>query len=511
MARSTSTGLYTRIDNSFSNPVIGTTISPTDADTYFDDIDSAMNAFIGTSTTSLAIALGSKSFTTQASKTFLVGSFVQAMSQADRSNYMYGSVTSYNDSTGALVLNVVQIGGSGTLNDWLLITAGARGGAGPVSGFRQLYSSTTTDADPGAGTFRLNHATPGSATAGYFDNVDTAGGTVSSIIDKWDDSTTTTKGFLRIEKEGDTAVWTEFTVTGSVVDGTGYRKVTLSAGSSNGTFTTGDAFRISFNRSGDKGADGSGTFPGSATDNAVVRFDGTGGATVQNSGVTIDDSNNVSGVAKLTTTGDIELGNASDTTVSRAAAGTIAVEGVNVLTTATGAAQGKQTIGVASGGIFPATTNGCAALAQAETTTNKINYKYLAFDAAAVEYAWVWFPTPKSYNASTFTMRFVWTHPSTATNFDVVWQVEMLSVADDDALDTAVGTAVTVTDTGGTTQDFYTSAETGAITPSNTASKQDWIACRVSRLATNGSDTMTVDAHLIGVEIYYSTNSSTDA
>ena len=36
--------------------------------------------------------------------------------------------------------------------------------------------------------------------------------------------------------------------------------------------------------------------PGSATDNALVRFDGTDGKTVQNSGLIVDDSNNVSGV-----------------------------------------------------------------------------------------------------------------------------------------------------------------------------------------------------------------------
>ena len=68
--------------------------------------------------------------------------------------------------------------------------------------------------------------------------------------------------------------------------------------------------------------------PASATDNAVVRFDSTTGKLVQNSGVIVDDSNNVSGVATLTTTGNIELGNASDTTISRSAAGVIAVEGV---------------------------------------------------------------------------------------------------------------------------------------------------------------------------------------
>ena len=47
--------------------------------------------------------------------------------------------------------------------------------------------------------------------------------------------------------------------------------------------------------------------PSSSTDNAIMRFDGTGGKTAQNSGVTIDDSNNIStaGSLKLTNNGDI--------------------------------------------------------------------------------------------------------------------------------------------------------------------------------------------------------------
>jgi hypothetical protein len=53
---------------------------------------------------------------------------------------------------------------------------------------------------------------------------------------------------------------------------------------------------------------GGGTFsgPGSSTDNAVVRFNGTGGATGQNSGVTIDDSNNATGFANLTLSGELD-------------------------------------------------------------------------------------------------------------------------------------------------------------------------------------------------------------
>lgn len=65
--------------------------------------------------------------------------------------------------------------------------------------------------------------------------------------------------------------------------------------------------------------------PASATDNAITRFDGTTGKLVQNSGVIIDDTNNITGIATL------DIGNA-DTTISRSAAGIIAVEGVAVPT-----------------------------------------------------------------------------------------------------------------------------------------------------------------------------------
>jgi hypothetical protein len=49
------------------------------------------------------------------------------------------------------------------------------------------------------------------------------------------------------------------------------------------------------------------TLPVSSTDNAIVRFDGTTGKSFQNSGVTIDDSNNVAGVVNLTQTGYTDL------------------------------------------------------------------------------------------------------------------------------------------------------------------------------------------------------------
>jgi hypothetical protein len=54
-------------------------------------------------------------------------------------------------------------------------------------------------------------------------------------------------------------------------------------------------------------ASGGVTGPVSSTDNAIARYDGTTGDLIQNSGVTIDDSNNVSGVGTLVTTGDATI------------------------------------------------------------------------------------------------------------------------------------------------------------------------------------------------------------
>ena len=49
------------------------------------------------------------------------------------------------------------------------------------------------------------------------------------------------------------------------------------------------------------------TFPGSSTDTAVVKWSGTGGKTIVNSGVLVDASNNVTGLNNVTATGYLHL------------------------------------------------------------------------------------------------------------------------------------------------------------------------------------------------------------
>lgn len=225
-------------------------------------------------------------------------------------------------------------------------TTAATSAANPSVTF--TFDSSTTDADPGAGDFRFNHATPASATAVYFDNVDADGSTVTSWLDSFDDSTSTVKGYLTVRQSGSATTFNLYSVSGSVTDGTGYRKVTItSIASGGGSFTNGSRCAWFFARTGDAG---SGSLSGSTGgfDNALLRADGTGGSTLQNSAVIVDDSGNMSAVGTLgcgaitstgalsigtsnaATVGSIELGHASDTTISRSSAGVIAVEGVAV-------------------------------------------------------------------------------------------------------------------------------------------------------------------------------------
>lgn len=72
----------------------------------------------GTSTTSLAITTGSKSLTTQASKAWSVGAYVYLTYSSDVTKLMVGQVTAYNNSTGALTVNVTTTMGSGTYASW---------------------------------------------------------------------------------------------------------------------------------------------------------------------------------------------------------------------------------------------------------------------------------------------------------------------------------------------------------------------------------------------------------
>ncbi len=158
---------------------------------------------------------------------------------------------------------------------------------------------------------------------------------------------------------------------------------------------------------------------------------------------------------------------------------------------------------LSAGAAVPKTTAGCAAAAQSEMATNRQNLKTLDFDKDTEEHADFTFAMPSDYDGGTVTAKFLWMHPATTTNFGVVWGIEGRCYADGDALDQAVGTAVHVTDTGGTTDDVYISPATAAITWAGTPAAGQLINLTVFRKAADAADTLAVDAKLVGVQLTY--------
>lgn len=140
---------------------------------------------------------------------------------------------------------------------YITVSREMSGANGMSPGLTLTYSSTTTASDPGAGKFRLNNAAHASATAGYFDNVEAlAGASITAELDSWDDSTSTVKGTLRIVSKADASIFRLYNITGSVVDSTGYRTVTLTYVNGNGSLADGDGCSILFTRTGDLGTTG---------------------------------------------------------------------------------------------------------------------------------------------------------------------------------------------------------------------------------------------------------------
>lgn len=115
------------------------------------------------------------------------------------------------------------------------------------------FSTATADASPGNGAFRLNNANPASATSAFIGNVDADGVTAAAILDSWDDSTNTVRGVLTIRSKANPAIRHTFNVTGAVVDGSGYRKLTLAYVEGSSALANNMACWLIFSRAGDAG------------------------------------------------------------------------------------------------------------------------------------------------------------------------------------------------------------------------------------------------------------------
>lgn len=182
---------------------------------------------------------------------------------------------------------------------------------------------------------------------------------------------------------------------------------------------------------------------------------------------------------------------------------------ITALRTLLNTTPGQQTIWIPAIAMTTRATLG-APSGSFETSTNKVMGESLDFDTSADEFAQVAIQMPKGWNEGTLIFQYVWSHPSTTTNFGVVFFLQAVAFASSDALDTAFGTAVSATDTGGTTDDLYISPESAAITVAGSPGAEEYVVFQIYRDVSAGGDTLAVDARLHGIKIHYTTSDVTD-
>jgi len=161
---------------------------------------------------------------------------------------------------------------------------------------------------------------------------------------------------------------------------------------------------------------------------------------------------------------------------------------------------GSTNVWIPASAWIPRTTNGCG-IDSRELATNRTNYDELLFDPATNEFAQALTILPNNYNLSTITARFYWT--AATGSGAVIWGLQGSAYADDDTLDTAFGTAQTVTDTLLAANDMHVTSATSAMTIAGTPAANRPILFQLYRDAAAAGDTFGSDARLLGVEILF--------
>jgi hypothetical protein len=207
----------------------------------------------------------------------------------------------------------------------------------------------------------------------------------------------------------------------------------------------------------------------------------------------------------MTTAGDIVVGGTSGTP-ARLALGTASQQlrvnsGATALEYFTPSAGGSTNLWIPASAWIPKTTSGCGVDSR-ETTTNDQNFDELLFESATSdEFADALVIMPSNYNNGTITARFYWTAASGSGG--VAWGIQGRAFANDDALDTAAGTAQLVTDTLIAADDMHITSATSAVTIGGTPAANTPIQFTIYRDISDAADTLAVDARLLGVEILF--------
>jgi len=246
-----------RFNNATVGSVTAVSFDATSADTGNPDISDFIATWDDSTSTINGHLIFKKSGTPATFAIFTVGAVT------DNTGWLQVVVThvdsngSWTNADGAYV-QFVRNGDKGDTGS--TGSTGSTGPRGSDAGLDMTFESTTTDTDQGVGKVWFNHGTLASATVLYMDDVDANSASINSLVDSWDDSTTTAlRGTIKVTQKASNAIFAIYNVTGAVTSASTYSKLAVTYVTGAGSFTDADASTVMFSRTGNTGSAGSST------------------------------------------------------------------------------------------------------------------------------------------------------------------------------------------------------------------------------------------------------------
>jgi len=148
-----------------------------------------------------------------------------------------------------------------------------------------------------------------------------------------------------------------------------------------------------------------------------------------------------------------------------------------------------------------------AAIATRHLATNLQPVQTAAFDQTTQEFLWYRWHPPKRWNLGTVTFAPYWTALGVPTG-TAIFTLAGVAVSNDDPLDSALGTGVSSTDTFVLADEMHVGPTSTAITIAGTPADGDIVLFRLARDV--ATDTLNADAQLLGIKLFYTTDTSVD-
>lgn len=166
---------------------------------------------------------------------------------------------------------------------------------------------------------------------------------------------------------------------------------------------------------------------------------------------------------------------------------------------------GTHELYIPAGAMYTVTTNG-ADYTTRELATNDIMVSSFNFDTTTAEKAQFNWATPANWDAGTVRFKLYWTTTGGSSAQTIDFDLAAVAFADNDAMDTAVGSAANVTDTWITDNDLHVTSYSSAITIAGSPVAGELVVFQLSR--DTASDNLGVDAEIVGILLEYSTDAS---